>query len=172
MAIFIIIVIIVFFLISRIQDSLISRNNKKTVLPTSFEPRTKNLKVGSPSKDFIGTGTSSIRPARFKQLVKGGYYNQQTLKSITNGSTTGSRIIDVVLRHDPSNKFDSNAMQVQYKGKLLGFIPKEETQKFVTAHKSYTASNQEMLCEAFISWFTKSSEIDADIYLDTSTLSL
>jgi hypothetical protein len=91
---------------------------------------------------------------------------------VTQGIITGSKIVDVVLNHDPSNNFDSNAIQVLYKGQLLGFIPKEETRKFVIASASYSASGQAMQCEAFMSWSTKSNEIDADIYLDTSKLSL
>ena len=172
MGFLIVIIILILIFNSIFRNRSTSSRPKDSIARNSFRSGQKHSNSGTPRKDFIGSGQSSRRPTRFKQLVKGGYYHQPTLMMVTQGIITGSKIVDVVLKHDPSNIFDSNAIQVLYKGQLLGFIPKEETRKFVIASASYSASAQSMQCEAFMSWFTKSNEIDADIYLDTSKLSL
>ena len=168
----VVILIIILILNSIFRNRAATNTSKDSIERKKFGFGHKNSNPGSPRKDFIGSGQSSERPTRFQQLVKGSYYYQPTLRMITQGISTGSRIIDVVLRHDPSNNFDSNAIQVLYEESLLGFIPKDETRKFVLASTKRATSTQPMSCEAFVSWFTKSNVIDADIYLDTRNLNL
>lgn len=140
---------------------------QKTVVSPKPQPSIK-IEPISVSRQKTPDSRSNVvdKPAMFTQLVKGMFYHQQSLKQITKGQRSGEHLLRATLRHDVLNKFDSNAIEVLIDGCLIGFIPKENTSRYVIAFKSYSSKGQPLSCDARITWKTTADGIDADVRLN------
>jgi len=99
------------------------------------------------------------------------FYHQQSLRQITQRKKTGELLTTAVLRHNPSNQYDSNAVEVLIDGNLIGYIPKEDTARYIVAYKSYSSRGESLSCDVRMTWKTSADGIDADVRLSVEDIS-
>jgi len=102
------------------------------------------------------------------QEVVGLSYNQATLEPIVGSAAEGSVVLRVVLRRNPQNQYDANAVEVRVNGNLAGHIPRMDNLKYHQTLKTFEKAGKSYECDAIVCWETKSSfkEIRLDLKAD------
>ena len=166
-AVIIIIVVLATFKSRSSNSSSHDVVRQMTVVSPKPQPSIKNEPISVLRPKTPDSSNNVVnKPSMFTQLVKGMFYHQSSLKQITKGQRSGEHILRATLRHDALNKFDSNAIEVLIDGCLIGFIPKENTSRYVIAFKSYSSKGEPLSCDARVTWKTTADGIDADVRLD------
>ena len=102
------------------------------------------------------------------QEVVGLSYNASTLEPIVGSSEEGSAVLRVVLKRNPKNQYDENAVEVRVNGNIAGHIPRTDNLKYHERLDIFEKAGKVYECDAIVCWETKSTfkEIRLDLKVD------
>jgi hypothetical protein len=102
------------------------------------------------------------------QEVVGLSFNAATLEPIVGTTDEGSVVLKVVLKRNPNNKYDENAVEVRVNGNIAGHIPRTDNLKYHYMLDLHEKSGKAYECDAIVCWETKSTlkEIRLDLKAD------
>lgn len=102
------------------------------------------------------------------QEVVGLSYNASTLEPIVGSTEEGSTVLRVVLKRNPKNQYDENAVEVRVNGNIAGHIPRTDNLKYHERLDIFEKAGKVYECDAIVCWETKSTfkEIRLDLKVD------
>ena len=89
---------------------------------------------------------------------------QEALVAIAGRHKRDTQIVPVgaVIRREPNNPFDGNAVRVEIEGKLVGYIPREQANR--VAYQMDSHSTSEATCDAQIRGGWRTNQFDEGMY--------
>jgi len=108
------------------MSSFFVKPRKGKVMGFFRKRREKALSEPNVSEEWI-TGGHWLEWETPLNLVRGESYRPKTLLSLAGPPCEKGYLVPVkvVIRRDPNNKYDSNALRAEVKGNLVGYIAKE-----------------------------------------------
>jgi hypothetical protein len=118
---------------------------KRQSTPSKATPK-KTKSVDQISEDLKNFGSN--------QEVVGLDYRQSTLDTIVGPDNQGSLLLKATLLREPKNPFDKNAVQVNVKGEVVGYIPRTDNLKYHEILAKHEKVGNAYICDAMICWET------------------
>ena len=109
-------------------------------------------------------------PAGYRyQEVAGEHFNAPAIKRVVKrlgGGRAGERQLEAVLRPDPRNKFDRNAIGVHVLGELVGYLPKHDAARYQPTLGPAASAGVFVTAPARLSWDEWDGDLNASVTLD------
>ena len=125
-------------------------------------------KIAKKKEKPVDQMAEKVKALGANQEVVGLSYNAATLEPIVGNTIEGSVTLKAVLKRNPKNQYDENAVEVRVNGNIAGHIPRTDNLKYHAMLDLHEKTGKVYECDAIVCWETKGAlkEIRLDLKTD------
>ena len=133
---------------SRIEEMPI-KNNLLVKFIDSIRSKSSELNIQVSTIDntiFLSGGVGG-----FIEVLGESHY-QVAIKEAKKHSDNGKKYFElyVGIEHEPTNKYDSNAIRVHFLDQTLGYLSRDDAKVFLKSHKEAVCDGRPILCQGYL----------------------
>jgi hypothetical protein len=124
-------------------------------LKNSRRKKASSEKTAKKKEKPVDQLAEKVKTFGANQEVVGLSFNAATLEPIVGITDEGSEFLKVVLKRNPNNQYDENAVEVRVNGNIAGHIPRTDNLKYHSMLDLHEKSGKVYECDAIVCWETK-----------------